>query len=215
MPIPSGFQPLADWRLANQLGPINGDAPFQPLGALPVCGASLMVESAELLTRDWDAVVIVIDWAQPQGGFDFADWYAAYNAKLGRPVFSDEAFRVQASIQTPSGWEAMEMSDDRLFQRVAGQDDWVPRFVLQRAQVSGLPVVRPSVGVKEPGRGCIRLELSSPTEAFGHGLYAGVLQAVMAAHATSQHPELLTLPNPPFVPLARSLRVGIRWATRR
>lgn len=173
-----------------------------------------MVESAELLKQDWDAVAILIDWAQPQGGFDFADWYAAYNAKLGRPVFSDEAFRVQASIQTPSGWEAMEVSDGRLFQWVAGQDDWISCFVLQPAQVASLPVARPSVGVKEPGRGCIRLELSSPAEAFGHELYAGVLQAVIAAHATSQPPELQTLPNPPFVPLARSLRVGIRSVTR-
>lgn len=208
--MPPGFQPLADLKISSQSGLVDSDVPFQPLGALPVCGSYLTVESAELLKHDWDAIVILIDWAQPQGRFDFAAYYDAYNAQLAQTVFSDGAFRLQASWQTPSGREAMQMSDSRLFQPVTGQDEWVSRFVLQSSQAPGLSGAGSLADHQEPGRACVRLELTSPAQAFGHALYAQVLQGVIAANASSEKRQSLMLPNPPFVPLARRLRAGVR-----
>ncbi len=210
MNMPPGFQLVTDCKLSSPSGPIAPGVPFSPLGNPPICGESLMIESTGLLKQDWDAVVILVDWFQPQGSFDFAAYYAAYNAEVGQRVFADEAFRVQASMQTPSGWVAMQMSDSRLFQPEADQADWVSCFVLQRAQASGLHNASPPAERKELDAGCIRLQLSGPAQAFGHALYAQVLQSVMAANVNSEPPASLKLPNPPFVPMARRVRVGIK-----
>lgn len=212
MPMPPGFQLVSDCSVSTPAGPIASDAPFQPFGPQPTCGACLMLESAELLGQDWDAVAILIDWVQPQGNFDFASHYAAYNATLAEPVFCDAAFRLQASWQTSSGWNEVAMSDSRLFQPEVDQQDWASCFVLQRAQAPGRTGIGSPAGLKDSGRACIRLELSSPAQAFGHGLYAEVLLAVMAAHAGSESQQPLVLPNPPFAALARRLRVGLRLA---
>jgi hypothetical protein len=206
--MPSGFQPLADWRVMNQLGPINCDVPFQPLGTQPMCGSYLTIESAGLIKQDWDALAIVIDWLQPQGGFDFADYYAVYNAVLGRTVFSEGAFRLQASRQTLAGWETLQMSDVRLFQPAADQTDWVSCFVIESAQAPDSSAAGSPSGLPQQDKCCVRLELVSPVEGFGHALFPRLFADMVMANAKAERTQPLL--NPPLVPVALSLRVGFR-----
>ena len=210
MPTLPDFCLLTDVRLLNPYGPLQTAQPFQPFGAQPQLGACLMIESPALRTQAWEAIAIEIDWKEPRGDFDFAEYYAAYNAAANGPVFFNSAFRVSASLRLESQWQAMQISDPCLFQPVQGVALWTSRFVLRPVQ----PIVPTTTQAPDDANGaqfgCIKLELTGPAAGFGAALYAQVFTSAIAQHANPALLNTSDLTGMPVTPLAERITVAIR-----
>ncbi|RDU97548.1 baseplate J/gp47 family protein [Trinickia dinghuensis] len=203
---------LVPASMTTTQGPVDATAPFAPFGNLPILGSYLEMVDPELASKPIKGAVVRVEWFNlPIAPQNLAGHYAGYLTSVTNNMFQG-AF----SIRTNDRWNP-PCCGKPLFT----QDDSITAGLQTRRSFR---VVEPTRnGALQPLDG-IRMELAGPTWAFGHALYPQVLAdaSMKAALAIStqikQEPELRIqpypylpslpkMPNPPFLPQAKSITV--------
>jgi hypothetical protein len=227
--------------LQNDLGPIKAGKPFQPFGPQPMVGSSLYVGSDEVFRKKLTALGIDCEWMGLPD--DFAVRYKEYSADLQQSgSFRGTLYKLFEREWVPDK-TGPEPAERELFpakqepfpakggaHRTGRVLEEKPIFPDAKAgSHQNLPWTSPANGAAilerapdlepikalEPGtrQGFVRLELSSPSEGFGHLAYPRLLsqQTVsLAKYVAPAAPESSTppeLPLPPYTPLIKTISI--------
>lgn len=204
--------------METDAGPVNPKKPFAPFGPVPQPRARLSLSSAELQAKRLDWLRIQADWTDlPIPPDDLASHYAAYGKGT-----ENTSFQVRFRAGRGNAWRVLPGFGGKtqrppqafsLFQEPANGVGVAPCSEWTLA-TSDLPALAKS---PEPNRtdGLFTMELTGPDYGFGHRLYPDLVAAAAianAARAARLFGGLLggkpdPMPNPPLLPLIRSLRV--------
>ncbi len=227
---------LRSLTLANELGKLDGDKPFQPFGPSPAVGAAFYIGCNELFSKKISAINLKYKWKDiPTSNGGFSDHYKNYGT-----TFSNEGFSFLISALNKSNWTG-EQADipHKLFhlreKRKSRRDEREGRnardrfsvFLLKDSEVShsinvsdlgfeqqkkAIPALRYEPSAKT---GFLRMELSG--QDFGHKLYPSALatQSVKMAKALMDNPDASPpkLPNPPYTPVMEYLALDYTGVT--
>lgn len=204
--------------LQNELGVVDPSKPFQPFGIRPSVGSTLYIGCQEALTKPLSSLSLNLEWmGLPTKSFQT---YYSYNKKnpstklptVGvclylpgqkQDVLENSDFKVKLALLNQGTWSNPPL-EQILFK------DEIPSFELNWATPLKLDPNLPSYDrySSEVKGGFLRLELSSPPDAFGHALFQiHYVQQIMAMTRPNA-PQGLTLPNEPYTPTIKSLTLG-------
>ncbi len=173
--------PVGNVLLYNQCGAIDPSRPFAVFGPQPAMGSYFMIGSRELFDQKAGTAVVQIEWQNLPPTFDFADYYSGYGVPIDVP-----SFKMAASYSQKGLWHPLPLSNNSLFQKATGTNDWVSRFEWGPLELAGADDF-------------LRLELTEPSFGFGANLYAmATAEAVLKRRSP---------PNPPFTPIASGISV--------
>lgn len=214
---------LGGLELRGGLGPIQGDQPFPPFGAVPIQGSFLEMGHWEIRQKLLENLGFTLDWLNlPKPPDSLRTWYQGYPQGMDNGSFQARLLMRAGTVwkevrrdpaQGPSVFplfEQFDPADERLLPHT------VQRFVFEPALRLGQGERGEAVGANPPG--VLRLELAEPAIGFGHEVYPKVLaQAALANSRTPAEdgkPPPVNLPNPPFVPQAKALTLEYTAAER-
>jgi hypothetical protein len=158
-------------------GAVDATKPFPAFGPVPAVGSFLTIRERELFMKDVDALTLRITWfTLPPDDTGFAGYYRGYvigpNALPQEGLFDNQVFRA-----------AIGDSEHCLF-RTANSAGPIPEpdgRLSRHTVFQGLAIPSAGAGNDGAGRDSLRVELTAPPYAFGHGIYAqNVLHAAMA-----------------------------------
>lgn len=175
--------------IANDAGAVDPAKPFQAFGPSPSVNSSLYVGSPEIFAKRLSAFKLIPTWK------NLPDQLVAYFADYA--VYTEEAaaFRLEGSYLEGGEWKSLPKTGELTLEK---DQPWTLAAVdLERfaaapdlTEFTGLTAGLP--------RGFVRLQLTSPSFAFGHQHY-GNLVAYKVAEAIKNE-ALPTLPEPPLSP---------------
>ncbi|TKC88721.1 hypothetical protein FAZ69_13290 [Trinickia terrae] len=196
--------------MTTSQGPVKAGAPFAPFGASPILGSYLDVADAELASKPIVRATLQVDWFNlPKAPQDLASSYAGYAV----PRLANNAFRAGFQVRRAGRWSEAGNGSRPLF---TAADD-------VKAGLQTPLSFTIADGTAASAMEAIRMELAAPDCAFGHQIYPRLLaDASMKAamvigaralaealnKATDPLPVLPKQPEPPFVPLAKSITVN-------
>lgn len=209
---------MKDHLIQNDFGVLNPQSPFLPFGPQPVLNSRFYIGNAEVFQKKLNHLTLTLDWHDIPDP-DFANHYSAYNLPLG---FGNTSFDARIDLLLNTSWAHRLKAPEPLFDTL---DASLPKTV-DIAQVdfdlatAGVEyVAEPSVDPIRPigvttNRGFIRVELIAPTgsfRAFGHKEFVPLYTERAIALATHTPPgPTPILPNPPYTPCLKGLRMGYR-----
>jgi hypothetical protein len=215
---------LRDVALHNQLGPLDPGKPFQPFGPLPALGSYLVLGARELACKPLRELRLHLRWgglpADP-GGFatHYADWPTAgdnFSFRALPGVLRDgrwvSAERPPGSDAAPQGEPLFAADDPAGALAPDAAISFPPALLAQHYQPlpGALPTQAPAFDIGARGA-LLRLTLSAPGTAFGHGEYASVLTEVVSSNARRRRLARSTpLPRAPYTPLLEGLTLDYR-----
>ncbi|WP_322044100.1 baseplate J/gp47 family protein [Paraburkholderia sp. J67] len=192
-------------------GPADASAPFAPFGKWPIRGSYLELADAELASKPIVRAALQVDWFNlPKAPQDLASYYTGYAV----PRLANNAFRAAFQVRRAGRWSEAGSSRP-LF--TATDDEKAGLHTPLRFAVSGV-----AGNVAPCALESIRMELAAPDGGFGQQLYPRLLAeaSMNAALAISARalaeaqskpvdalPVLPRQPEPPFVPLAKSVAI--------
>lgn len=203
----------------NDNGLLDASKPFQPFGAQPGVGAALYLGSDEVFRKQISELTLTIEWLDVPND-NLANHYAVYTSLLGNS-YANNQFKADVSELKNNRWEAVkdpvspasDLSID-LFETVATQP--VERVI------TGLTLARAPLLASidrydnRSQQGFIKLELSAPTHAFGHGDFAGLYTRQVLAlsnyeqltQAEKDDTTAPVLPAQPYTPVVKNITLG-------
>ncbi len=226
-------QGLKNIQLENQLGAIAEDKPFPPFGMVPVVGSYLQISDRELSKPFLHKVNVVIEWMNFPLGNDLTAHYTGYQASFTNDLFKVHASRYLgdsweplASLASNKGYDKRSNKEYEFFlfdppvinssarQECAAIASTTCLPLIFTHPLSPAAMAAQARQEREVARslsaGSLRIALSSPAYAFGHALYPTQLTAAILANsrlARYRKDTDAVLPNPPFVPIIKSLSV--------
>lgn len=210
---------VARLQIRNEVGLLSAAQPFAIFGPAPVKGSYLLMSHPELAAKSVQHLSIAINWFNPLAPpADLASYYAAYNLGIG-----DDTFKIRASIcGSPGVWNppAGGQESTPLFSRDYDHGGVRPYTTLaltmpdlpEPAAQSSIP---PLLTEAQAPRGAIRMELAEPVFGFGQAVFPRILADAAAANARAgKRGPIVPLPNPPIVPVAKSLTLSYEASDR-
>lgn len=201
------------FRLKNNLGPLFSDAPFQPFGPVPVAGAYLDIKNTTIFNRYNTGFCLSIYWFDlPREKDGFSEYYNGYDYP-----FSNQAFKVQLNSKADAK-ATPAVDETQVFQLFEEEEKNGNQHLQPSTTISGIDFRRIKFEngllvdkeLEEAGahftQGTIRMELISPDEAFGHRIYPKIFTNTVE-HNARRFVRNRPIPNPPFVPLIKSLSI--------
>jgi hypothetical protein len=188
---------LTGLQLANTDGEIDTSVPFPLFGGVPVTGSYLLISHEELFARTIDKLQLDLNWFNlPSNKDGFQGYYRDYvigsNGQFQSNLFNNGVFHGGLSIQNPGKWFLSGSSvcpevpakdvDVLLFRTQPDCNDTRPAEPLCPVTAfDTLTVCRSTPPLYyDAATSAIKLELTSPSYAFGNDLYAAnVLNAVL------------------------------------
>ncbi|MGC1302610.1 MAG: hypothetical protein WA840_09570 [Caulobacteraceae bacterium] len=196
-----------DVRVYNQLGQLDATKPLMMFGPTPNTAAYFAVGSPEAARKPLTRLALNLKWSGlPANGF--SDYYTGYPGD-----FSDDAFTVVPSILRHGRWLAAG-AERTLFADQAERLLTNSRIILDGAALRSLwdPAQTDLVLDNSARNGFVKLQLSGPTQGFGHQLYATVLAD--ALRENMHRKSAAVLPNAPYTPLLDRLTIDYSAGTR-
>jgi hypothetical protein len=180
-------------RVANMAGDVDQSKPFPIFGAVPAVGSYMRIRHTELFSKTVSRLALNIKWFDlPKNHTGFRGYYRGYvvdsNGVRRVSLFDNQVFRASVTVERPGSWTIATPSregDYYLF-RTDGHPGNKPDAddVLAKSTSFEDLVVQPVPGPPagyEPWDGCVRVELSAPAYAFGHGIYQpNMMNAVLS-----------------------------------
>jgi hypothetical protein len=198
-------------KLQNNVGPLNASSPSQIFGPMPAVGSYIDIKNANIFNRYTREFCIRLDWTDlPKEAGGWETYYKAYNNNI-----TNGSFRINISTLTDGKFVPKEEQQQEfsLFET----DDSGMGMLSNTTQLKDIDIKRLDF-VKKPqldkedmvkdknfAEGAVRLELISPKDGFGQRLYPIIFPEVVLHNAKKS--KKLPLPNPPYIPLIRSLTV--------
>lgn len=213
--------------LQNELGMVDPSKPFQPFGFRPSVGSTLYIGCQEALSKPLTSLGIHIEWmGLPTTSFQTHYSYNKDPLQVKTPETTgylylkgqDQTslknidFKGRLAILNRGVWSSSPSEQSLFSEKIEASPeipsqsrltlDWQTPLQL----VPNLPFYdRYSLEVKG---GFLRLELSAPSDAFGHALFQNLYVQQMIAMTRPTAPEGLTLPHEPYTPTIRLLTLS-------
>ena len=200
----------------NDSGLLDAAKPFQPFGAQPVPGATLYIGSDEVLRKNISQLTLAIEWLDVPDD-NLTNHYAVYTSVLGQS-FANDQFKVAVAELNNNRWQAVKDPDNpaadlsiKLFDTAATEP--IARIftslIVKRAPLLDLIERYDNRSLQ----GFIKLELSAPAYAFGHGDFAGLYtRQVLALNSYEQldatdkaATTAPALPERPYTPIVKNI----------
>ncbi len=222
-------QGLKNIEIGNHLGPVAANKPFPPFGIVPTIGSYLQLADRELSKKNLQNATLHLQWMNLPEGNDLAAYYQGY-----KTPFNNALFKARMSRYSQQAWEMINCEDGQspyfslfnppsaarssMYGTAQSAAKSIVRFKLNFSQRLPASLLNHSLSLGSPTDsnrdilpGSLRLELVEPQQAFGHALYPAELTAAILTNS-QQHSKLkkanaVSLPNPPWVPMVKSLAI--------
>lgn len=201
----------------NQLGPLDLSMPFSPFGPTPNLDSYLILGNSELFKKDVTKLGINIEWMDlPKDSGGFRTHYHLYDLGL-----ENDSFKAKLSVLKNGDWTPLtnEQQEFELFENSyeSPEDNTLSAHVsLEDVDTSRLAMEKDFNWDPEElhfdhrsKRGFLKLQLSTPKDAFGHQFYPNLLSKIALNNARSSsrwlskmlnREEELELPELPYTP---------------
>lgn len=202
-------------KLRNNIGELSMLNPFQLFGPQPAVGSYLDVKNTNIFnkyTKDFSIQLHWFDLPRLNGGFQ--GYYEAYPNKV-----TNDSFQVSLSGLNDGKYypEIGNQQAFRLFSsgsRYLGDKSGLAHITVingvdfMKVRFENYPQLDEESIVSETGftNGTIRLELISPTDAFGAKTFNSLFPEIVM-HNARRFVKKKSLPNPPYIPVLKSISV--------
>lgn len=220
-------QNIKNFDIFNDLGRLDASKPFQPFGATPTQGSSLIIGKSELFRKNLTNLSVNIAWQNlPNLKGGFAEYYKNYELPIDNDIFKAKLTALSNSEFHPKeGADSIEFS---LFKTQSSKDKKEKKLD-SILHLKSLPLkdlnIQPNFYLSNTGDydqnkrgGYFKLTLISPDFGFGQDVYPKVFTKIVTENAAvpqkglfgGKPPELKEIPNQPFVPVIKSLSMSYR-----
>ncbi|MDW3194753.1 MAG: hypothetical protein R8G66_20405 [Cytophagales bacterium] len=201
----------------NQLGPLDISMPFAPFGPTPNLDSYLILGNSELFRKDVNHLGVNIEWMDlPKDSGGFRAYYNLYDLGI-----ENHSFKAKLSVLKNGDWAPLtnEQQEFNLFENeVESQENNTlsTHVSLEDVDTSRLAFEKDFSWNPEElhydhrsKRGFLKLQLSNPSDAFGHQFYPNLLSKLAfnnARNATRwlsnmfNRDEEMELPELPYTP---------------
>jgi hypothetical protein len=201
-------------KLQNNIGNLSSDNPFHPFGPQPVIGSYLDIKNTNIFnryTKDFRIKMEWIDLPRVSGGWE--KYLKEYHAN-----FTNDSFKIKLSGLSqgkfkpplPKRQEFNLFSVDKgdFGSEMLSELTEIRDIDLKRLELPNRPLLNKEDIIQDANftEGAIRLEFSSPEEAFGSRLYPQIFPETVL-HNSKRFSKKRPIPNPPNVPVVRSITV--------
>lgn len=198
--------------LFNEYGILESSIPFQPFGAVPKPGSYLLIGKSELFKKELTDLSVNLEWHNlPDNKKGLRGYYREYGLSI-----ANDSYKVR--ISALSDGEFYPAPENNLRQFNLFEDHPGDKFrVNEETLFSDFDIkalnIKPDYGLKLPTvfnseirSGYFKVELTSPSVAFGHEDYPNIYSKIIAYNANPKRkgPEL-PLPKQPWTPVVRSV----------
>ncbi|WP_316815114.1 hypothetical protein [Pedobacter nyackensis] len=200
------------FKLRNNLVDLYGNLPFQLFGQIPVKGSYLDINNSNIFNRYTTNFSLKFQWFDlPADEEGFAGYYEGYPYP-----FTNESFKITLSSNTDSngipGSEEQQVFNLFECQSVHGKaslknHSTINGIDLKRIKFENAPALDADETKQDFKQGNLRVELTSPDEAFGQRLYTKTFIDV-AEHNAKRFVKKKAAPNPAYVPVVKSLSIN-------
>ncbi len=206
---------VKDIVISNHLGRIDPTKPFAPFGPLPTRHSYIVAGSREAASKQITAMELEVEWGElPTLSGGFSSHYQDYDFVPLNSDFKAEITVLQNGHWMPNKTEAQY----RVAMFKSGRGGVVcEKNVLE---VGAADYLKP-LGAAEINEhyeyrsgvrnGFVRLQMSSPENAFGHADYPLLLTRILAENARRKKP--LAVPNAPYTPTIKQLSLNYKART--
>lgn len=213
---------LKNFDIFNDLGRLDASKSFQPFGAVPMQGASLIIGKSELFRKNLTNLSIKIDWQNlPKLKGGFASYYKNYDLPITNDIFKAELTALSNSeFQPKEGATPIEFS---LFNTKPHKDKKIQK-ISKTLELKNLPLkdlnIQPNFYLnniddfdQNKRSGYFKITLSSPEFGFGNDIYPKVFTKIVTENAAMPPKGIFSsggkkpkdVPNQPFVPLIKNI----------
>lgn len=213
---------LKNFDIFNDLGRLDASKSFQPFGAVPMQGSSLIIGKSELFRKNLTNLSIKIDWQNlPKLKGGFPEYYKNYGLPITNDIFKAELTALSNSeFQPKEGATPIEFS---LF-NTADSKDKKARKLDKTLELKDLPLkdlnIQPNFYLnniddfdQNKRSGYFKITLTSPEFGFGNDIYPKVFTNIVTENAamptkgifSSGEKKTKDVPNQPFVPLIKNI----------
>ncbi len=204
-------------KLQNNVGNLSPDNPFHPFGPQPSVGSYLDIKNTNIFNRFTKDFCIKMEWIDlPRnvGGWD--DYYKEYNANI-----TNDSFKVKLSALSQGKFKPAlsKRQEFNLFNVERGEfgaeilsdSSEVNNIDLKKLEMPNRPLLNREALISDQNftEGAVRLEFSSPKEAFGSKIYAPLLSETVM-HNSKRFVTKRPMPNTPAAPVVRSITIDYR-----
>lgn len=210
-----GYQ---NFTLLNNFGTIDLSVPQPLFGALPKLGSYFMINSQDIFSKNPDNITVNIDWFQnPQGSW--STYFSGYDLGI-----KDEDYQVSLSFLNHDKWFTITKPPCRnLFQlsttKKVNQTKLSNKTTFREIKLSRYNRDRSTSKTEGTSHqkkvdSLLKFELTAPSFAFGHQLYAKKLSEVVLHNSKLKKAEAnqaLEEPNPPLSPLVSNVSVDFNY----
>lgn len=197
--------------LQNNIGALSASNPFQAFGPQPTIGSFLDIKNSNVFNCFTKDFAIDIEWLNlPRDNGGLATYYKGYGAP-----FANDSFIVNLSAMNKGKFtpESNLRQTKRLFAMHKEDNQYLDSFArieninFNKIDFVNLPSLRDEANSDTNFRdGVLRLEISSPTEAFGHHLFQQIFPEAVMRNA-KRFSKKVPLPNQPLIPIIKSIIV--------
>ena len=203
-----------DLKLQNNIGNLSPDNPFHPFGSQPSVGSYLDIKNTNIFNRFTKDFCIKMEWIDlPRniGGWD--DYYKEYHAGI-----TNESFKVKLSALSHGKFKPplSKREEFNLFSVERGEfgseilsdSSEITNIDLKKLEMPNRPLLNKEAMNSDQNftEGAVRLEFSSPKEAFGSKIYPALLSETVI-HNSKRFGTKRSMPNTPAVPVVRSITI--------
>jgi hypothetical protein len=212
---------LKSLTIYNELGLLEGAAPFAPFGPLPKRNTYFLVGHAELFRKQLTALSMYMEWNNiPELPDGFAELYQGYGQKIDNYTFRVRLSAISNHSFKPSDAEQQQVftlfGSDSPNSTLTGNTE-IKNIDLNRLQLKTDYEMRAlpdyTNGIRS---GYFKLQLSNPSMAFGHADYPRLFAEAMIAQSQKigvfgrfgKKNQEIKLPSEPYTPIISKLRVS-------
>lgn len=208
-------------QLFNEYGILEGSIPFQPFGPIPKVGSYLLIGKAELFKKELTDLQINVEWHNlPDNKKGLRGYYKEYGLGITNDIY-------KVRISALSEGEFFPAPEDNLLEyRLFGDDEEDRMRIAEDTIFDDLDIkafnIKPDYSLKLPTvfsnevrSGYLKVELTTPSVAFGHEDYSNIYAKIIAYNANPKRkgPEL-PLPKQPWTPVMRTLTLDYSATTQ-
>lgn len=203
-----GFKAL---KMQNNIGPLSPVIPFQPFGPQPSVGSFLDIKNTNVFNRYTKDFSFDIEWLDlPRDKKGFEDYYKGYGVPYNNDIFTVGLSALHGGVYNPP---LPLQQKFRLFNTKHNSDELVNKTSIEEVDFKLIEFLNKACLSDETTvvdtyfkEGAVRLELSSPSGAFGHKLFPQVFPKTVLNNA-KRFRKKLPLPNQPYIPVIKSISV--------
>ncbi|MGF6930301.1 hypothetical protein QFZ48_005801 [Chitinophaga sp. W2I13] len=208
----TGFRAV---KLDNNVGELNAYSSFRIFGPMPAVGSFLDISNSNVFNKYTKDFSIKLEWLDlPKNINGFDSYFAAYPGNMTNNSYKVGLSSINNGVFLPErgNQEQFRLFDTRrdkegdlyLTDTSLIKDADFNKISFPNGMKMDKEVKRGGTAYKQ---GAVRLELSAPSETFGHQLYTLIFPEVILYNA--KHPmRKKPLPSPPYVPVVKAIAVN-------